>query len=412
MVRMRILTAACASLVMLTACGSDDAPNVTPTVAPTVAPSNSPEPTMPQTSTSNRATSTTQPAGVAFDDALVQQYRQLIDEVASSLPAPGATVQATVLQRGGPVWDGGSQKSPVQTVRIASVGKTFTAATVFRLVESGALELDAPITDSLSSGTLDLLRSDGYLVDAITVRHLLLHTAGLYDYSFGEGSPLLDRAINDQSHVWTRREQLELAVAVGDPLAAPGEAFAYSDTAYVLLGEIIEQITGQPYADAMGELLQFDRLRIAPWMEYGQSAPPSALPIAPSFFGSTDFSDLNFSIDAFGGGGLAATTRDVAVFFDALLAGDVFDETSTLDEMLKIPSTNIGATDFGVPFGDGAAGIYRVTVDGSECWSHRGFLGTIVLSCPSNGVTVVVTTNTALTEPLPLAESLLRAALG
>ena len=52
-----------------------------------------------------------------------------------------------------------------------------------------------------------------------------------------------------------------------------------------------------------------------------------------------------------------------------------------------------------------------MTVAGQECWSHRGFLGTIAMACPDAETTVVVTTNTALTDPLPIATALLELTL-
>ena len=129
-------------------------------------------------------------------------------------------------------------------------------------------------------------------------------------------------------------------------------------------------------------------------------------PIARSFFGTTELTRLDFSIDGFGGGGLAGTTADIAVFYDALLDGRLFDRATTLDAMLAVPPTNLGLEEFGVPLGDGARGLFRLDLDGIECWAHRGFLGTIALSCPTADVTVVVTTNVALTEPLPIARKL------
>ena len=61
--------------------------------------------------------------------------------------------------------------------------KTFTAAAILRLVEQGRLGLDDPIADHLAPATLELLRRGGYDPDAIHVRHLLMHTSGLYDYA-------------------------------------------------------------------------------------------------------------------------------------------------------------------------------------------------------------------------------------
>lgn len=214
---------------------------------------------------------------------------------------------------------------------MASVGKTFTAATIFRLIELGQLSLDTTLDQVVSEPAANLLRDDGYAIESITIEQLLL--------------------------------------------------------------------------------LHLNDLGIGVWLESGAAPPNGAIPIARSFFGTTELTGLDFSIDGFGGGGLAGTTTDIAVFYDALLHGRLFDRSSTLDAMLAVPPTNLGIEEFGVLLGDGARGLYRLDLAGVECWAHRGFLGTIAVSCPTTDVTVVVTTNVALTDPLPIARELVALAL-
>ncbi len=355
------------------------------------------------------------PASSAPPGPRLAELQAVLDDARATLPAADATIQAAIVSPGvGMEWasTSGPDAEPDRPFRMASVGKTFTAATVLRLVETGRIGLDDPIGALLTPDTVALLETDGYDLAMITVAQVLQHTAGLYDYAFGDGSPFLTDALADRSRVWTRREQLELATAVGDPLWAPGTAFAYSDTGYVLLGEIIEVETGRPYADAMRDLLGFERLGLDHlWLEHGQAAPDDLLPMSRSFFGADEFSDLDFSLDAFGGGGLAGTTRDVARFFAALFDGEVFVDPGSLATMTTVPPTNVGQEEFGILLGDGAHGVYRMTVAGQECWSHRGFLGTIAMACPDAETTVVVTTNTALTDPLPIATALLELTL-
>lgn len=366
--------------------------------------------------TETPTTSTVEPATTApvadqrLDPQLEQRLQAILDAAVPSMLTPEATIQAAVLVGSTDAsWSGaaGHDDDANQPFRMASIGKTFTAATTFRLVESGAFAIDDTIDRLLSAETLALLSGDGYLVSEISVGQLLQHTAGLFDYAFGEGSPMLQRALADFGHEWTRAEQLQLAVDVGDPLATPGAEFHYSDTGYVLLGEIIERVTGKPYAVAMRELLDYDRLGLEQvWLEYGEQRPPGAPAISRSFFSTTELTDLDFSIDAFGGGGLAGTGPDIARFFDTLLGGEVFDDPKTLDLMLQIPATNMGLEEFGIPLGDGASGLYRIEIADNTCWNHRGFLGTIAITCPAADLTVVVTTNTANTEPLSIATDL------
>ncbi|MCX6520836.1 MAG: serine hydrolase [Actinobacteria bacterium] len=428
--RRRVAAVALVGVVSLAACGTDadgsslDRPGSTDMTTST---------TEPATSTSEPETSTTGPDTTAISpdptDAAagsapasstppgprLAALQTVLDDARAQLPAADATIQAAVVSRGvGLEWasTSGPDTEPDRPFRMASVGKTFTAATVLRLVETGRIGLDDPIGALLTPDTVALLEDDGYDLAMITVAQLLQHTAGLYDYAFGDGSPFLTDALADRRRVWTRREQLELATSVGDPLWAPGDAFAYSDTGYVLLGEIIEVETGRPYADAMRDLLGFERLGLDHlWLEHGQAAPDDLLPMSRSFFGADEVSDLDFSLDAFGGGGLAGTTTDVARFFGALFDGEVFVDPNSLATMTTVPPTNVGQEEFGILLGDGGHGVYRMTVAGQECWSHRGFLGTIAMACPGTGTAVVVTTNTALTDPLPIATALLELTL-
>lgn len=421
------MIAALVGLVALAACGTDDdgsssdragSTDMTTSTTGLVAPATTPETTPPAPDTTAIAPEPTDaPAGstAASSGPRLAALQTVLDDARAQLPSPEATVQAAIVSRGAGVeWasTSGPDAEPDRPFRMASVGKTFTAATVLRLVETGRIGLDDPIGALLTPDTVELLEDDGYGLAMITVAQLLQHTAGFYDYAFGDGSPFLTDALADRSRVWTRREQLELATSVGAPLWAPGAAFAYSDTGYVLLGEIIEVETGRPYADAMRDLLGFQRLGLDHlWLEHGQAAPDDLLPMSRSFFGADEVSDLDFSLDAFGGGGLAGTTTDIARFFAALFDGEVFVDPGSLATMTTVPPTNVGQEEFGILLGDGGHGVYRMTVAGQECWSHRGFLGTIALACPDAGTAVVVTTNTALTDPLPIATTLLELTL-
>jgi D-alanyl-D-alanine carboxypeptidase len=133
--------------------------------------------------------------------------------------------------------------TPGRPFRIASNTKTFTAAATLRLVEQGAIGLDDPLAERASPELVALLRQDGYAVDAITIRQLLQHTSGLYDYAEDPNDEAEVTA--DPGRRWIRADQVREATRLGDPLGPPGQQFAYSDTGYILLGDIIERATGK-----------------------------------------------------------------------------------------------------------------------------------------------------------------------
>ncbi|MEM7298805.1 MAG: serine hydrolase, partial [Bacteroidota bacterium] len=105
-----------------------------------------------------------------------------------------------------------------QPFRIASVTKTFVAAAILRLHEEGKLSIHDPIGNYISEEHRFLLQSDGYQVDEITLLQILNHTNGMYDYAQG-GRTYLETIFNDPKRVWTRTDQLRLAVETGNPAA-------------------------------------------------------------------------------------------------------------------------------------------------------------------------------------------------
>ena len=279
--------------------------------------------------------------------------------------------------------------APESGYRIASNTKTYTAAAVLRLVEDGLVDLDDPLAEHLDPDTVVTLDQDGYDTTAITVRHTLLHGGGFYDYAT---DPDYEAAVvADPAHRWTRDEQVAFAVEHGDPLFAAGEGFAYSDTGYVLLGELIERTTGLDLAGSFRDLLGFDRLDLdATYLEDVEPAPITAAPRTPQYFGDLDTTalGLNNTFDLWGGGGLVAPMGELARFYEALFGGEVISDES-LDTMVT-PSP---ASDDG-----GAMGIFVSELDGETCFTHTGFWGTVAAACPDSGRTVAVSHGQALTD--------------
>ncbi|MGW5066227.1 serine hydrolase domain-containing protein [Streptomyces cyaneofuscatus] len=124
--------------------------------------------------------------------------------------------------------------------RVGSVSKTFSGVVLLQLVEERRLKLDVPVNTYLEGLLPD---------DRITVRHLLSHRSGLADYTdamFNETVPGFEAVRN---RVFSYRELLDLSLA--EPRTTePGGAYAYSNTSFVVVGMLIEKLTGRPVADA------------------------------------------------------------------------------------------------------------------------------------------------------------------
>lgn len=128
--------------------------------------------------------------------------------------------------------------------RVASVGKMFTAAAVLRLIEAGAFSLD-------TSAVRLLGLAGAKIPEEVTITHLLTHTSGIADYyDEDDGEDAWDRLWQERPIYRMRTLADYYPMFAGkEPLARPGERFHYSGAGYILLGMVIEAVTGQTYFD-------------------------------------------------------------------------------------------------------------------------------------------------------------------
>ena len=142
--------------------------------------------------------------------------------------------------------------TPVTRFGIASVTKMFTACAVVGLVRDGLVAFETPVIDVLPPD-----RRPSTLLPAVTVHHLLSHTSGIADYcEEDEDSPAF---LADYADLWSQLPSYSVTRLAdflplfGDlvPYRPPGERFQYSNAGYVLLGLLVEQLTGRPYTDVV-----------------------------------------------------------------------------------------------------------------------------------------------------------------
>ncbi len=271
-----------------------------------------------------------------------------------------------------------------QTFRIASNTKTYTAATIMRLIEEGKLALDATLDQLLPEQQLEMLRAGGYPVEKMRLKHLLTHTSGIFDHAATR--EYMRDVFGNPHRQWERDDQIRYSAQYGTPVGAPGETFRYADTGYVILGGLIEKTTGKSMAHAFRELLRFDVLGLkATWMETVEERPVGAGRRAHQYLGEADTHDWNPSMDLYGGGGLVTSARDLALFIRHLLQGRVYRKPETLEAMLgaEIASNQRGYR----------MGIERITVAGKSGWGHTGFWNTFAYHFPAEDITIAGSIN-------------------
>ncbi|MFI6371826.1 serine hydrolase domain-containing protein [Streptomyces sp. NPDC050546] len=186
--------------------------------------------------------------------------------------------------------------------RAGSITKTFIATVVLQLAAEHRLSLSDTVEHHLP-GLVRVAGNDGR---ALTLRSLLTHTSGLSDFASDTGG---------RAPVTPRQA---VRIALTHPPTARGR-FSYSNTNYVLLGLVIQQVTGHPYAD------EAERRIIAPLRLTGTSFPGSRTSLPPPHgrayaADGTDVTDLDPRV-AGAAGELVTTLADLDRFYAALLDG-------------------------------------------------------------------------------------------
>ncbi len=248
-----------------------------------------------------------------------------------------------------------------------SVGKTYVSAVAMQLVGEGRLDLDAKVSAYLGDEPwFERLPNAA----EVTVRQLMNHTSGIIRYEFD------DRFIADllaqPDKVWEPVEQLAYLFDTEAPFAA-GEGWDYSDTNYIVLGLIIEGLTGAEYYDEL-------RRRILVPLELRNTVPSDSRRVpglvqgyagAENMFGLPDavIEDGQFAVNPqfeWTGGGIASTSEDLARWAKELYEGRAFDPALLSTMLDGVPARLGRSTQYGLGV------IIRQTPLGVS-WGHSGF---------------------------------------
>jgi D-alanyl-D-alanine carboxypeptidase len=260
----------------------------------------------------------------------------------------------------------GQPMQPQDKVRIASITKTFTATVVLQLVAEGRLSLD----DSVQKLLPGVITGHGYDPARITVRQLLQHTSGIPDYVSSPGF------LTPQSLARTRQPQqlVDLALRLGPPV----HGWLYSDTNYILLGMIIQKVTGQsPGTEISRRILEPLGLRDTSFPLTSTQIPA---PYAHGYYGPIDVTNLSNPSNPWTAGAIISTTDDVARFYRALLTGRLLPPAQLREMLTTMPVDNPSEL-FPEHYG---LGIYSVQLSCGTAWGHDGgIIGFITIAYTS-----------------------------
>ena len=332
-----------------------------------------------------------------------QRLRHIVDSVYAVNPGAVGFIAHVECPNQNLSWDyavGYAEKktqqklSPSQPVLIASNTKPYVAATILRLVEQRKLSIDQPIRKFLTPRTEKILSAAGYRTDSITLKHLLSHTSGIRDY-VDEG--YFKFIGTHQKHEWTRDEQISRATSLGNPLSKPGRAFHYADINYILLTEIIEHFSKKPFYTIMRSSLNYKGLKLnETWFAKLEKAPIKTAARAHQYWEEFgwDTYDLDPSWDLYGGGGMVATLKDMACFFQYLFNGKVIHNKEVLSMMHADVPPNLEI--------NYCLGIRKIKYAGLQGYNHGGGLGTDVIYIPELNATIAVAALEASHRPVAL----------
>lgn len=268
--------------------------------------------------------------------------------------------------------------------RLASVTKQFTAMAVMQLVERGALRLDGTIADYLP----EYPKETG---SKVTIHHLLTHTSGIPSYTDFPG--FMQKHVRDPY----RPQDFIKFFKDSSLLFQPGGRFAYNNSAYFLLGVIIEKVAGKPYAQVLAEQIfiplgmkntGYDvNARVMPKRAAGYQLNGDQLMNAP-------YIDMSVPYAA---GSLYSTVEDLRLWDNAL-----YTETLVKKETLnKIFTPHINAAGPGVPnhYGYGwFLGKEQIgsSADSVETIEHGGGIfgfNTLMFRVPKSKTTIILLSN-------------------
>lgn len=327
------------------------------------------------------------------------KYQTILDETVSK-GVPGIIMTVFDGRDGHGPWTGSSGKADLKNnvslencniTRVGSTVKTFTAVTILKLAEEGKLDLDDIAAQYLPEETITNIEN----ADSATIRNLLQHSSGIYNYI---QSPHFQTAsLNDLLKEWQPNELLGYARGKKANFE-PGTDVDYSNTNYILLGMIIEEIEDKPFYQVFDEFI-FGPLGLTFTSFASENpVPENIIRGYIDLYGklevidATQYSGWDYHT---ADGGLISNPYDLYLFLQAVVETDIISQNS-LEEMTEWISPSyddeifygLGLFKMKTKFGDTymhsgdaigyyASMLYLPDYDSYICWAVNGNYGKI-----------------------------------
>ncbi|WP_395729781.1 serine hydrolase domain-containing protein [Nakamurella sp.] len=345
-------------------------------------------------------------ASAGAEPAYVAKVSASVEQTMTDNVIPGAVVLISSKDEG--EWTGTfgtrtwGMDDPIQATdqfRIGSNTKTMTSTVILQLVQEGKLALNDPISKYIPG----VPGGDG-----ITIANLSEMRSGLYSYSF---DPTFNNTLDQQPQkVWTPQELLD--IAFGHPQnGPPGQEFNYSNTNIILLGLVIEKLTGMTASQAFEERI-FTPLDLKDTSLPLNSDVPNPHPQGYSFGSNTSTidtfalpaADQPLALDgrllpnnetmanpswAWTAGGAISTVQEMKTYVEAMVDGGLLDAATQKIRMDSIQPINPAQPESG--YGLGIVKFDKLYGHDGQIPGYMTFMG----HDPESGLTIVIATNLA-----------------
>ncbi|MFI9505826.1 serine hydrolase domain-containing protein [Nocardia sp. NPDC052566] len=256
-------------------------------------------------------------------------------------------------------------------VRIGSNTKTFVATVLLQLVAEGKVQLDAPVERYLPG----VVHGNGNDGNRVTVRQLLQHTSGLPEY-LASGDPSVapdpnspQLQVDSEAVRWRHYDDAGLVrIAMSlPPRFEPGARQVYTNTNYILLGMLIERVTGQPVAtEITRRVIEPLGLRATYFPAAEDTGIRDPHPVG---YQETDGQRVDFTAQnttwAGAAGAMISTGAELNKFFTALLRGELLPADQLAEMKKTVPFDRMPGGGYGL-------GLVRYPTACKEMWGHGG----------------------------------------
>jgi len=326
----------------------------------------------------------------------ITEIKSLLNNAVSDSAFPGGVLLAS---KGGNVFINKpfgfhtySKKKPINRGSIfdlASITKVVsTTSAIMKLYDDGKLKLDDPVKKYVPEFVNKKL-GDIQNRNSVTIKHLLSHTSGLPPFKlFYE----IDGDYNERIN----------AVFSSELETVPGEKYVYSDIGFMILGKIVERISGQPLDLFVEEniyepLGMLDTYYTPEEVKMKRIVPTEFSEQENGFVKGHVHDENAYSLNGVSGhAGLFSTTSDLAIFAQMLLNDGVYNKVEIFDSStVKLFTTIVDSTfssrclGWDTPSGNASGGVYL----SGKSFGHTGFTGTSMWMDPENGIFVILLTN-------------------